>query len=71
MDSKISLEKTFTSVAEEIGVDDKTVHETSLMTTLLNLKLKLILEPLNGLVLMKSICLKTIVVSSQMLKTSR
>src|SRR5690625_393975 len=49
-----SLEKTFTSVADDIGVDEKTV-ETSLMTTSLNLKHKQISELPNRLVLMKSI----------------
>ncbi|MDQ0232439.1 helix-turn-helix domain-containing protein [Metabacillus malikii] len=65
-----SLEKTFTSVAEEIGVDEKTVRNI-FNDYVDEIKPKLILELLNGLVLMKSICLKTIVVSSQMLKTSQ
>lgn len=56
-----SLEKTFTSVADDIGVDEKTVRKSS-MIMFLNFKNKQILELQNGLVLMKFICLKTIVV---------
>lgn len=53
--------QTVTSIADDIGVDEKTV-EIYLMTTLRSLKHKQISEHLNGLVLMKSIYLKTTVV---------
>lgn len=65
-----SLKKRLPVLQERLALT-KRLYETSLMTTLMSLKLKLILELLNGLVLMKSIYLKTIVVSSQMLKTSQ
>ncbi|MEI3598101.1 MULTISPECIES: transposase family protein [unclassified Oceanobacillus] len=56
-----SLEKHLPVLRRKLALT-KRLYETSLMTTLLNLKRKLILEFLNGLVLMKFICLKITVV---------
>ena len=62
-----SLEKTFTSVAEEIGIDEKTVRNI-FNDYVTELEDKQIFALLNGLELMRFIYLKTIVVLLQMLK---